>query len=439
MRVALASALAVLVVAAAAVAAHVREAGASPRASAVTVDLRATRQVIQGFGTSERVWADPHLPDDPRVDIPPAVQSRILRTLYGTLGLTRVRNVLDQGVQKQAGGAFEFAGKLADAHVAYVKQARAYGLRVFFPGPVYLEPWMKEDDPDPTVAWAIAMLRRWRALGVEPALYAPLNEPFIAGNFDPAWMRQVVLRLGRRLRAEGFDTKLVIPDDENPTAALRRAEAVLDDPEARGYVGAVAFHIYRWNEADIVRLRELATRYRLPLWMTEYSSSAYTSWDASMDWAEKMHVLLTAGGVNGIDYLWGFFGEKYGTDAMISIDFDGGAYRSHTVTPVGWIMGHYARFVRPGFVRVATSGSTSQALVSAYKGPGRLVVVATNPTGSPVIVSVRVRGGALRGKVAGTRSTAAAQFRPMRPIAQRRGAFTVTLPPKSVTTLVGAR
>ena len=114
--------------------------------ASVTVDLRSKRQVMQGFGSSERVWSDPHVSNNPTTVIPESAQVSILRSLYGRLGLTRVRPVLDQGTQKQRGGSFEFQGKLGDAHIAYVKQARRYGLTTFFPGPVYLEPWIGQQD-----------------------------------------------------------------------------------------------------------------------------------------------------------------------------------------------------------------------------------------------------------------------------------------------------
>lgn len=424
----LAAAAAVCALAVASVAAGTPVRQARPlQAVSITVDLRAARQVVQGFGSSERVWSDPHLGDSAKTFVPQAAQAQILTALYRTLGLTRVRNVLDNGVQKTPGGPFEFAGKLADAHVELVKQARPYGLRTFFPGPVYLEDWMTAGDPGAYVDWAMAMLQRWRAKGVVPALYAPLNEPKIAGDFPPEWMRQVVVRLGRRLRAAGFPTKLVIPDDENPTDAYRRATAVLADPEARRYVGALAYHVYRWgnwDEGDLGRMRQLGTRYGLPVWMTEFSSSAYTDWRSSLDWARKLHVLLAEAGVNAVDYIWGFFGDWVRTDTMIAIRFDDGAYRGYEETPIYWITGQYSRFVRPGDVRVAATPPSADVLVSAYRGPGRATVVATNPSGRPQTIRVRFTGGKAKPVVRPIRSSATERWRELPSLRLRNGTFT---------------
>lgn len=405
----------------------------------VTVDLGAARQVIQGFGSSNRVWSDPHLAKAPEIAVPAAAQDEILALLYRRLGLTRVRDVLDTGIQPAPGAPFRFDGKLTDDHVAFVKQARRFGLRTFFPGPVYLEPWMTPSDPGAYVDWAMAVLRRWRVQGAEPPFYAPLNEPKIAGDFPPDWMRRVVVQLGRRLRAEGFRTKLVVPDDENPTDAYRRAAAVLADPAARPYIGALAYHVYKWNRADMVRMRQLATRYGLPVWMTEYSSPNYVDWSSALDWAVRMHELLTAGGVNAIDYLWSYFGSWVRTDTMLSIDFEKGAYRGFTPTPIYWLTGQYARYVRPGDVRVGTRSTSSRVLVSAYRAPGKAVVVATNPHAAPETLRVEVEGGAFRGVARPVRSSATETWRALPSVAIRDGGFVATLPPASVTTFVVRR
>jgi O-glycosyl hydrolase len=409
----------------------------------VVVDLQAKRQVIQGFGTSSRVWTDPHLANAADVDVPTEAQTQILTSLYRRLGLTRVRNVLDNGLQQRPGAPLSFEGKRADGHIAFVKQARRFGLTTFFPGPVYLEDWMRPENPSAYVDWAMAMLQRWRVQGLEPALYAPLNEPQIARDFPPQWMHDVVIQLGKRLRAAGFKTKLVIPDDENPTDAYRRAVAVLDDPNARQYVAALAYHVYRWDTSEgrpaIVKMRQLASQHKLPVWMTEYSTSGYKDWRSSFEWAERMHVLLTDGGVNAIDYMWGYFGDWVRTDTLISIDFDHGVYRGHSPTPLYWLTGQYSRFVRPGFVRVSATGSRGTVLTSAYRSPNRAIVVATNPSSTTQTVRIAVTGGKLKGLVRPVRSSPTEQWRSLPPMAPRGGRFTVKLPPQSVTTYSAAR
>ncbi len=128
------------------------------------------------------------------------------------------------------------------------------------------------------------------------------------------------MQLGAPLRAAGFKTKLVIPDDENPAEAYRRAVAVLQDPKARQYVGALAYHTYSEDLSDIVRLRQLGTKYSLPVWMTEWNNGSGSDWRKAMGWAERMHLVLTVGGVNAVDYMWGYFGS-WDPAQLLSIDF----------------------------------------------------------------------------------------------------------------------
>ena len=73
------------------------------------------------------------------------------------------------------------------------------------------------------------------------------NEP-LTGNkelksSDVQDVVDIVKRAGARLRAEGFsDILFVIPNEETVDATLRVAAAVLSDPEARQYVGAIGYH-----------------------------------------------------------------------------------------------------------------------------------------------------------------------------------------------------
>lgn len=406
-----------------------------------TINMSAKHQRIDGFGVTWRVWSDPHLSNQgaPATVVPVSAQKAILRTLYGTLGLTRARPYLDPGTQPTPGGSFDF--RRTDAQAALIKQARGFGLKTVFPGPVYLETWILQgkQDAGSYVDWAMAVLERLRRDGVRVPYYSPLNEPQVDGDFPPSWMHDVVLLLGQRMRRAGLATKLVIPDDENPADAYRRSVAVLQDPRARQYVGALAYHVYKWNTAntaEIVRMRNLALRYKLPLWMTEFSSPGYNDWNSSFDWALRMHTLLTDGDVNAVDYLWGFFGSWDRPHTMLSIEFENGQFRSYAPTPIYWITGQYSRFVRPGYVRVGSTASSSQVLVSAYTDRRRLVTVVLNPSSTTQTVRVAVSGGKLAATVQPVRSSATEHWKNLRALAVRGGSFSAILPPQSITSFV---
>jgi glucuronoarabinoxylan endo-1,4-beta-xylanase len=430
--------LAVAVAGSALVAASAGARGAAGRrasAATIRVDLGAKRQVMQGFGSSVRVWSDPHLSKSPQTVVPARVQAAILTALYRRLGLTRSRQVLDGGIETSPGGPFDFKAKLGADQIAYVAQAKRYGLRTFFPGPVYIENWMTASNVSAYVDYAMGILQYWRAHGEEPPYFALMNEPQYSGNFPPSWMHDATLLLGRRLQAAGFKTKLVIPDDENPDDAYRRAVAVLQDPQARQYVGALAYHIYR-NFSDIGKMRALAAQYGLPLWMTEYQNDAYLDWQSAFPWAVQVHDLITTGGVNAVDYIWGFFGSWVRSDTMISIDFENGVYRSFSYTPLYWMTGQFSRFVRPGYRRVAATPASGSLLVSAYRSSGKAVVVVVNAGQGTQTARVAFTGGSVRGPVTAVRSSQSEHWRTLPRVATKGAAFTATFPALSITTFV---
>jgi hypothetical protein len=77
---------------------------------------------------------------------------------------------------------------------------------------------MTESNPTEYVEWALALLRRWRTQGVEMPYFSILNEPGYvrSGIWSGQWIRDVTKLLGAKLEADGFSTKLVVPDDLNP-------------------------------------------------------------------------------------------------------------------------------------------------------------------------------------------------------------------------------
>ena len=77
----------------------------------------------------------------------------------------------------------------------------------------------------------------------------------------------------------------------------------------------------------MVRMRQLASEYKLPVWMTEYSTHEL----------QGLGVCVRVGGAHAcpahgrrrdaIDYMWGYFGSWVRSDTHVSIDFNDGVYR----------------------------------------------------------------------------------------------------------------
>ena len=398
-----------------------------PRVMQVTIDPSRTYQVMQGFGASHRLWDDPHVSNSPQTTIPPAARIEILSRLYKDLGLTRVRLAFD-------------SPKRNDAHLAYVKEAIPFGLETYFPAPIIVDRSFTERNPDAYVEYVLAILLRWRQLGQEPPFFSVYNEP---GNtdlrvFSAQWMQTVVKRLGARMRAAGIKTQLVIPDDINPVEAYGRARVILEDAEARPYVGALAYHLYGTSIADQQKMQQLSATYGIPVWMTEYSNASFRDYRGSLKWAWTMHTLISDCGVSAVDYMWGFFGS-YDPHEFIAIEFDGGKYKRHTPTWAFFVTGHFSRFVRPGYVRVDARSDDPDVLVSAYTGTDGMVIVAINSGRDPKLATLRLAEGPASGSLSPVMTTRSEPWKTMPSIPAQDGSFSVVLPAESLTTLTGAQ
>jgi O-glycosyl hydrolase len=435
------------------------EAGSPPPGgSLVSIDLGARFQTVQGFGTTQRLFDDPHVTNtfDPltkraAVVVPAAEQAKILATLYTELGLTRVRyNPRDPvpdgtspaGLEPVNDNAdpkltdltkFNFSWKNNDGHIDLVKREVPYGVTTYFASPLTLESFMTESNPDEYVEWAMAILRRWRDRGLEMPFYAIVNEPGYArsGIWSGNYLRDVTKRLGAALRAEGFRTKIVVPDDVSPAEAYARAAVILADPVARQYVGAIAYHLYD-DRSGRDKLRALGEQYGIPIWMTEYASAA------PFEWAELIHEELAEYGASAVDMQWGFFGQWEPPEShLITVTSAGNAYTGFVRTKSFYTMGQFSRFVRPGARRVGVTESVDGLKVSAYVNGSEVVIVAiTSGTSESSTVTMSVTGGACAALATGVRTSANENWAPLTGIPVSGNRFTATLPPASITTFI---
>lgn len=418
------------------------------RPAAAVIDLDVRHQSIDGFGVSTRVWSDPHLSDSPRTDVPAGAQDEILTLLLDDLGLTRMRPIIEWGIELENDNddadvlnpaGFNFEGKRTDAHIDLIGQARARDLPIWFPSMLIPEPWMTEAVPDEYVERIMAQLFRWQQMDALPPMISPLNEPTLdaAGGFSTEWFVAVVRELGRRIDEAGLDTQLIIPDDVNPDGGIAFAEAVMADAEARPYVAALAYHLYGGSETARQRFVELSGQYDVPLWMTEYSRAEWDSWPAVLEWAAIVHELLVSNSIGAVDYMWGFFGSYQRGHALVSIDFADGQYRSHEPTAAYWVTGQWSRFVRPGSVRAEVTAPHDAELSAFLAADEReVVIVAVNRSESAVVVPVELAGASIGGTIRRIRSSPTEQWSETPVERSSVSGFQGELGPQSVSTFV---
>ena len=321
---------------------------------------------------------------------------------------------------------------------------------------------------------AAGMIHWSDAYGIVPRYVQIFNEP-TSGNqeLDPGSVQEVidvVKRVGERLKKEGFSAvKFVVPGEETEEKSLRVATAILADPDARQYVGAIAYHTYPYGstyctisriletsgrgspdpESVAVRrqLRDLAAKYGLPLWMTEISHGAVSplSFDDLLGRAIHIHDELVYanaaayfGMLNMVDAHTTRGRDPFTEEGSIAIVDE--VWDKVYITGIGFAIGHYARWIPRGYLRVDATSSDSLLLVTAFRDEARkrLVLVFINDENRPETVSVQLKDFAqeLPLKFTGEQSTAQGAWAPVVPIAFADSSqIRFSLSPRSVTTV----
>jgi O-glycosyl hydrolase len=413
----------------------------------VTVDPTHRFQTIQGWGISMRLFTDPHvigLPqDDPNnaLQIPAAAQAEILDSLYRGIGLTRVRVGNEPGgIEPTNDNAdpfntdltqFDFSGRNSDAFLPVVADLRGRGMTQWWMSPIEIETFMNESNPDEYIEWAMAINRHWRSAGQELSYFSLANEPTLRGPplRSGAYLLSLVKKLGQKLRAEGFATKIVIPDDVRPSSSASYAQTILADADARQYVGAIAYHLYDEPTSSSSTIAGLSAQYGIPLWMSEYYVQDW------MEWATIVHTLLSSYNTTVVDYLAGFLGEEYGGGSLVALRHTGTTYNGYFLRSQYYSYGNFTRYVRPGAVRVAASSPDSEIQVSAFLQGGRLTVIGINHHSSDITARINLGAGASSSAFSAARTSGSEHLVPLAPVSVGSGSIVVVLKATSVTTL----
>lgn len=325
----------------------------------------------------------------------------------------------------------------------------------------------------------LAGVLHWRdTYHIEPRLMMLFNEP-LSGNRElqggsTQEVVDIVKRAGTALRKAGVNTmKFVVPNEETEAKSLETATAILADPEARQYVGAIGYHPYPYgsNYASIPhlfrtsgkgapdaskielrrKLRDLGRQYNVPLWMSEVSHGEvpHDSMDALRGRAIHIHDELEyadAAAYFGMNAMWDTKSHRehtHGsrpflteTDTVVLVDNEAGKV---IITGIGYAIGHYARWISRGAVRVEATSSDPLVLASAFhdESKRRVALVLINNAADARRITVSLNGVTLTGSVEGEQSSEESRWKKLPPIAADAKSFTVTLPPQSVSSFAG--
>ena len=184
------------------------------------------------------------------------------------------------------------------------------------------------------------------------------NEPDVNVNYEScSWNSSQMLKFVKEY-APSIGTKIIIPESYNFSSGI--SDAILNDPLAAANVAIIGGHLYGGG----IRSYPLAALKGKELWMTEHLSLD-TTWYGAFLTGKEINDCMSAG-MNA--YLWWYIRRYYGP-----ID------DKSNVTKRGYIISQYARFIRPGCVRVyATPVTHNTIYTTAYKNGAKIVIVVLN-------------------------------------------------------------
>ncbi|MFF7173001.1 glycoside hydrolase family 30 beta sandwich domain-containing protein [Streptomyces pseudovenezuelae] len=153
------------------------------------------------------------------------------------------------------------------------------------------------------------------------------------------------------------------------------------------------------------------------------STDSADLWPQALDVGEHIHRAMVDAEFQA--YIWWYIRRSYGP-----LREDG------KISKRGAAMAHFARFVRPGYVRIgATANPATNVYVSAYRGGGSTVAVAVNKATSGVSQQFTLANGA-GSSVASWLTDATRTVASHGTTGMPNGSFTVTLPARSAMTFV---
>jgi O-glycosyl hydrolase len=469
---------------------------ASATAVRVEVNAAAAHQVMEGFGatTAPLIYANGA---DDKLTAP--LRTRALQAAYRDVRLTLGNVELgpweptndDADPMHLNEPGFEIAG-LRAINEKLIAPARALGAEGLYPGNVismdateWLLPLRGANYNryiDECAEYVVSAVLKWRDVtGQIPRYHALFNEA-IWGNQElkggnTKEIIDIIKRAGGRLRSAGMPTTFVIASEYSPAQSAALAKEILADPQARQYVGAIGYHPYPYGSAyssmpvilaksgagrpdaaavaDRRTLRDVGRQYNVPLWMNEVSHGELDprSMDAVRARAIHIHDELAyadASAFFGMLSMWDSKAnlEHFGPgnsllkeqDTIVLIDDDLGTVM---ITGTGYAIGHYARWMQRGAVRVDATTDEPLVMASAFTDTkrGKASFVLINNGAASQTVRVHVTGLVFTGPLTGEQSYEDVRWKALGSIApdgEAKDAFVVTVPAKSVTSVGGA-
>ncbi|OPG12766.1 cellulose binding domain-containing protein [Microbispora sp. GKU 823] len=249
------------------------------------------------------------------------------------------------------------------------------------------------------------------------------NEPDYAQDWT-WWTSAEIVRFLRE-NAGSIGTRVIAPESFQYVKSM--SDPILNDSTALANVDIIGAHLYGTPYSNFPYPLFKQKGAGKELWMTEVyypnSTDSADTWPQALDVGEHMHRAMVDAEFQ--TYVWWYIRRSYGP-----MREDG------QISKRGAIMAQFARFVRPGYVRIdATANPASNVYVSAYRSGNTVVIVAINKGTSAVSQQFTVANAGSAG-VSSWLTDASRNVAPQAATSMSNGSLTVTLPARSMTTFV---
>lgn len=211
-------------------------------------------------------------------------------------------------------------------------------------------------------------------------------------------------------------TRLMAPELVNNNQTY--INTILADNAATANVDILGTHIYGGGIIDNPEVKNKGKE----IWMTEHLDTN-TYYTANINTAVEIHDCLTKANFNV--YIWWYGKRFYGLVGQDGI-----------VTKRGYVMSQFARFIKPGSVRLGTSSnSRPDVLISAYRNGAKKIIVAINTGVNNVNQKITIQGAAIN-EVIPYLTNNSKNAEQATKIPASNNSFNYTLPPNSIATFV---
>jgi len=325
--------------------------------TSIDVNVNQTQQVIYGFGGADIVeWTG---------DLTPDQRITAFSPVSGIgLSIVRLRVPVDSTRFAEAKATVDVCKSFGGMAIATAWSAPA---------------WMKTNNN--TVGGKLktssyhefaAYLKSFNQAVGGLAAISPVNEPNIQVNYESMQMTATDVSDFVAEEGDSCGAPIMAPEPFNMDETF--INTYLSNPVAKGKTRFVCGHIYG------------ATPYVLsvdkPVWMTEHFTNSNISgndWQNAMSVAKEINDCMNAGWGA---YVWWYIRRSYGP-----MDENG------QIQKIGYVIAHYARYIRPGFVKIdCTKNPEPYVYATAYKDSSKIVIVVINQKQNAIYQPLQVNG-----------------------------------------------